>query len=389
VRVLLLAPNLPPHLGGVEAYVYGLTRGLTGAGCDVHVLTAGSERSSTAEAAAVVHRIPHRWTLSNTPVDSRWRRWFRELVADLRPDVVNAHTPVPFLADVAAWHRRCPPLVITYHATSLLKADRLANVGVRSYLALERFSLNRAQALIGASPLVTAALQARGVRPPVHTVGNSVWVDEGTMAGPLPVCPRKPSFELVFVAALDRTHRWKGLRHILEAMRLDAEAPGGGRPMHLTVVGDGDDRTASESWVREHGVVPRVSFTGALHGADKDRVIARADALLSYPNTSNDAFPTVFLEAWAQGTAVVTSSVEPMTSILEDDVTAVLAPPAAPAKLLARLRALEGSPQVLGELAANGRALLLRDHSWAKNTAKTLAVLRAASSGVAAGPPAR
>ena len=38
-----------------------------------------------------------------------------------RPDVINAHTPVPFMVDMVTWAAGRLPVVITYHAATLLK----------------------------------------------------------------------------------------------------------------------------------------------------------------------------------------------------------------------------------------------------------------------------
>ena len=68
-----------------------------------------------------------RWArVSNTPVNPLWPWYLGRAMADNRIDVVNAHTPVPFMAEAAALASKHRPLVVTYHAGSMVKGETLA-----------------------------------------------------------------------------------------------------------------------------------------------------------------------------------------------------------------------------------------------------------------------
>jgi glycosyltransferase involved in cell wall biosynthesis len=61
-----------------------------------------------------------------------------------------------------------------------------------------------------------------------------------------------------------------------------------------------------------------VKFVGAKFGKDKYNFLRKAKILVTYPKTSNDAFPTVFLEAWANLVPIISSNIGPIPHIIEE-----------------------------------------------------------------------
>lgn len=363
LRVMLLSPYYPPHLGGVQAYVRGLAHELTTLDCDVVVVTSGERRISEWDGPVRVERMATMATAYNTPVDPRWPVTVRSLIRQHRPDVLNAHTPVPFLVDVAAWVRGRLPLAVTYHAVSLRKlANPVFNALATAYTAAENVTLNRSALVITVSEPVTEALEARRLRPPISLVPNSVRVGSNPFRRP------RGGEGLVFISSLDRSHDWKGLGYLLEAVGLLGREPS---PPRLTVVGDGSEMHRFRETARRVGADHLVDFVGARFGPDKDAVLSRADLLVAYPDTSNDAFPTVFLEAWNNGVPVVTADLPPMPAILRPDHDAVLVAPADPVALAQSLRRVMADAPLRERLARNGFRRLQERHDWRVNARVT------------------
>ncbi|GAA5009954.1 hypothetical protein GCM10025734_53440 [Kitasatospora paranensis] len=158
----------------------------------VVLTTSGGLRTRVGtEDGVLVVRLGTWLRLSNTPLSPLWplqlRRWLRRTGAE----VVNAHSPVPGLADLAvavAGRRRT---VLTYHAGSMHKgepgsgaADRL--IGLYERHVLPRV-LRRARHLVAVSPVSLAA-----GRP--HAVEISPGVDlERFTPGHPPRSGRAPS----------------------------------------------------------------------------------------------------------------------------------------------------------------------------------------------------
>ena len=62
-----------------------------------------------------VYRLPAQVTLSRTPLALSWPRRVAAITHDEQAALINAHAPVPGLADAAAMTKGRRPFVLTYH----------------------------------------------------------------------------------------------------------------------------------------------------------------------------------------------------------------------------------------------------------------------------------
>jgi glycosyltransferase involved in cell wall biosynthesis len=368
MKVLIATPYFWPQVGGMESYARYLAQGLREAGCEV-VVVCGDRgvRQPTREEVDghPVWRLPVWRVVSNTPVNLAWWRYLRTVIRAERPDVINAHTPVPFMVDMVTWAAGRVPVVVTYHAATLLKpGSALMTALIRGYLALQFLTLARARAVIAVSHYVRERL--RPWQGKTTVVPNAVTAigDARDTAGA----------GLVFVSNLAPTHRWKGLDLVLDALAILQRD---GLEMSLTVIGDGADRPRYEQRVRELALSDQVRFTGTLVEGDRDALVRAAAAMVLYPTTANDAFPTVMLEAWAQGVTVIAAASGPLPSLVDEGVTGLLVAPGNPNALAQALRDALADPARLLALGEAGRQLVSREYTWPTQAARTLAVLRA------------
>lgn len=365
MKVLIATPYFWPRVGGMENYARSLAFGLAEAGWEVAVVCgdhAVQRPVRTEVDNLTVWRLPIWKVVSNTPVNPAWSWWLRRIIRLERPDVINTHTPVPFMADVITWAAGRRPVVVTYHAATLFKPGSIAmSLITRGYLAVQWLTLSRARAIIATSAYVSEQLPRW--RNKTTVVTNAV-----TEVGARRTAP---GAGLVFVNNLEPTHRWKGLELLLEALAvLKREAAGIG----LTVVGDGADRPRYEQYARELGLDGMVRFAGMRRGPERDLLIRQAAALVLYPTTANDAFPTVLLEAWAQGTAVVAAAIGALPSLVHDGVTGILVEPNNADALADRLREAMTDPGNLAVLGEAGRQLVSREYTWPEQVRRTRTV---------------
>jgi glycosyltransferase involved in cell wall biosynthesis len=117
MKVVMVAPHFHPLVGGVEVYTMNIAGQLRDLGWQVVVVTTGKQQGVAIPGlpGIKVHRLAPVLTFSNTPVGYGWRRELRRIYESEQPDVINAHTPVPYLADVAQRASRSIPFVLTYH----------------------------------------------------------------------------------------------------------------------------------------------------------------------------------------------------------------------------------------------------------------------------------
>jgi rhamnosyl/mannosyltransferase len=261
------------------------------------------------------------------------------------------------------------PVVVTYHAATLFKpGSALMTAVITSYLAVQRLTLARAKVIIAVSPYVRDRLsrwQGKTVIVP-NAVTDVAAARETAGTG------------LAFVSNLEPTHSWKGLDLLLDALAI---LKGDGLAVSLTVIGDGADRPRYEQRVQALNLSEQVRFTGKLVGSERDALVRRAAAVVLYPTTANDAFPTVMLEAWAQGAAVIAAASGPLPSLVDDGVTGVLVDPANPTALAHAVRAGLADEAHLLALGEAGRQLVLREYTWPLQAERTRAVLQAVVDG--------
>lgn len=366
MKVLLAAPYYHPRTGGLETYVRHLARGLHDAGHDVVVVCGDHVPRVVREHVdgLPVYRLPIWRTVSHTPIDPRWPWWLRRIIAAERPDVVNAHAPVVFMVDAVTLAAGRRPVVVTWHAATLEKpaAPVLAAV-TRAYAAVQGLTFRRADRIVAVSPYVRERLGrwAGKTRVVANAVPGVAGPREGAGDG------------LAFVASLRAAHAWKGLDLLLDALAVHRIKHG--HCPALTVMGDGDDRPRYERRVAELGLASSVRFAGHVPPPERDRLLRGARALVAYPYTANDAFPTVFLDAWAQGVPVVAAAIGPIPSLVEDGGTGLLVPPGDPAALAAALHRIHSDPDLARDLGETGRRLVAREYTWPTQVRRMEAVL--------------
>jgi glycosyltransferase involved in cell wall biosynthesis len=116
--------------------------------------------------------------------------------------------------------------------------------------------------------------------------------------------------------------------------------------------------------VRELGLGGLVSFEGKLVGTERNAQMRRALALVHYPTTANDAFPTIMLEAWALGLPVIAAAIGPMPSLISDGQTGRLVAPNDAKTLAAAMTSALSEPAALRAMGRRGRKLVEKEYNW-------------------------
>jgi glycosyltransferase involved in cell wall biosynthesis len=337
-HVAVVTPRFPPDAGGVEEYAAWVAETLHRAGHRVTVITTGRPGTTT-------HQVRHRgipvvrlrsWlTLSNTPVNPLWWWQLRRLLTRLDVDVVNAHAPVPGLADVAAFTSPVP-VVLTYHSGSLVKAGphERSNPVDPLLRAYERHVLPRVFArcreLIAVSPVSLAHATGRA-----HVIPPGVDTDLFSPTGE----PRQR--RVLYVGRVERTSRWKGLQVLVDALtRLRELAP----DVRLEIVGDGDDVAPLQKRAADLGVGDLIDWHGRVAHDDLPAYYRRVGVTVLPSLTESESFGMALAEAVACGCPVVGSAVGGIPFVVRDGEDGRLVPPGDPVALAEALAAVLDDP---------------------------------------------
>jgi rhamnosyl/mannosyltransferase len=358
-KVMFVTPYFAPKIGGLENYALQLAKNLKTAGFDIVVVTTDHEGTGKHEEIVEglrVIRLPIMRTVSNTPFHPLWLFQLKKIIRDEQPSLINAHAPVPGLADMAVRAAGKVPTVLTYHAATLCKEGSLAmKVLTNVVQRVQKRTFRRATRLIAVSGYVKENLP-KDVQPKTKVVHNAINIAD------IPTDPvTRRSKRLIFVGSLDRSHAWKGLDEILQATRmLRKKQP----KVELHILGDGDGRSMYEAKAEKLGIQDQVIFHGFVQGADKYRLIQSAAALVAYPTTANDAFPTVFPEAWACKTPIVAANIGAITSLINDSQDGILVEANQPRVLANALAKALANPRALRKMADAGYTRVSESLTW-------------------------
>ena len=348
-KLLLATPYYASKVGGLENYAHHIARQLIKRGWEVCAVTTNHEGNTYAEDVVDgvrVYRLPASFKLSNTSVGFSWPKDIRAIIATEHPDVINVHTPVPGIADAASRAAGSVPVVVTYHAATLYKhRDFIFNTIIFAYRFIERFMLNKARGIIAVSPYHKDYLSKR-VKRKMYIIENAIPASELQAE-----TTAKKANRLFFINNLSKAHAWKGLDLILEAIAIYARQ---GNDIELDVVGDGDYADHYKRRAEELHIAHLVKFHGEQRGAGKYTPLRQATALVSYPTTANDAFPTIVLEAWANRTPVILANIGALPHIVHDGTDGLLAKAHDPAALAAVFAKLLPDTKLQAELIEAG-----------------------------------
>ena len=361
MKLVMVTPYFFPKIGGLEKYAYSFAKSLQKHfGWEIVIITSNhlSKKDEVVmEKGIKVYRLSPLFKLSNTPINPFWYWKIKKILKQEKPDCINAHTPVPFIADVAALAAGNIPLLVTYHAFTLEKYNATGfNLLIKCYKVLEFALFQKAKKIIVPSKPVKSAIPAIFSKK-VVVINNSVS-SEDVVIRKANKKQKNPS--IVFVSNLDKTHEWKGLQDVLLAVKMYKEKTK--KDITLYVIGDGDNKKSYEQIAKDYGLTKTVQFVGRKIGKEKDAILAKATAGVIYPKSSNDGFPTVILEYWAQSLPVIAANILPINEILTDKKNALLVQPQNPSALAESIKKTITNTTLLKKIATGGYKELLAHH---------------------------
>lgn len=375
--VAFVTAYYPPKVGGVENYVARLAAAVAAQeDMDAVVLTtraSGLRTVAREQDGVFVVRLGAWLRVSNTPLSPLWplqvRRWLRRTGAR----IVNAHAPVPGLADVAmavAGPRR--RRVLTYHAGTMLKQGPGSGLANRLIAGYERrvlpWILRRADVAVPVGP---SSLAAR--RPDAVLITPGVDVERFVPGPPASTRPR----DLVYVGRLDRTSAWKGVDVLIRALAQLTDLP----RTRLRLIGEGDALPGYLELARGLGVAERVEAVGVLRGADLVEAMGRAAAMVLPSVSDAECAGTVLMEGMACATPVVASDVGSLAYVVGDGEAGLIVPPGDAAALAAACRRVLTDGALADRLGAAGRRRAEERFAWPLLTARYLEMFRSLAQG--------
>lgn len=352
MKILQTPPRFYPYIGGVENYVYYLSKELVKRGHEVKVVCANEAGGSADMDGVKVERLSYPGKIANTNVTPALP--FHLLKEDF--DIVHTHLPTPWSADwsaiVSAIKRR--PMVLTYHND--IVGSGLAGHIAKIYNATAlKFLLKRAKRIIVCRSKYEVFSPLKEYKEKIIVVPIGVDTEE--------FCPSDTgtSNVLFFLSVLDEFHEFKGLDYLLDAMVLVKEEIPDAR---LRIGGGGKLLEYYKKKAVSMGLED-VEFLGAVPYEETGKYYNDSAAFI-LPSISGklESFGIVLLEAMACGKPVVTTDVVGIAEEIKEAGAGVVVK-TKDSKALANVivRLLQDEKGAI-EMGKNGRELVEEKYRW-------------------------
>jgi glycosyltransferase involved in cell wall biosynthesis len=354
-KIMIVTPYFPPKIGGVENYAYNIAQGLREKfGWDIVIVTSSNNKQVQNHdiEGLKVYTLPALFTFSNTPINPFWYFQLKEIIKKERPGLINAHSPVPFLSDMAALAAGKIPFILTYHAPSMKKGSLLLDLIIRSY---EHFGLNRlknkSSKIICCSEFVRRTMFNNNSKSLVISPAVDLKVFK-----PDPKV-KKELNTILFIARHSKLYKIKGLYSLTEAIK---PLPG----VKLKVIGE--KRSLKN---------PQITFLGIMTHPEIYKEMQKA-AVLALPSSSNtEGFGMVLIEAMACKTAVIGTNGGGIPEIISDGKDGFLVPPNNVKALREAIQKVVGHKKLITQMGENGYQKVKQKFIWEEKVSETEKVM--------------
>jgi glycosyltransferase involved in cell wall biosynthesis len=378
MKIMIIAPYFYPKVGGLENYALHITKGLRKQGHDIVVVTSNHENKTygTEKAQGLrIIRLPMLLKLSNTPIHPLWYFQLKKIIKQEKPDLINAHTPVPFMADMAARAKGKTPFVLTYH-NDLVKERGLGKYLAKLfYVMFINHTLNVSDRIVATSSYyVQASAYLARYKDKVRVVSPGIDPELfNTQVDPLWLRKKFPDKKIVlFAGSMDKTHSHKGVDILIDAVAaLQTKVPS----IQLVAVGKGDDIARYKALAHKAGFKHEVYFPGFVSDKALARYMAGSDVFVLPSTTEAEGFGMVLIEAGACGTAVIGSTVGGIPFAVKENVTGELFKTGSAtelSKVLLRILTHPSRMQAYGKAGAKHA----KEYAWKAKVQDTDAVFR-------------
>jgi glycosyltransferase involved in cell wall biosynthesis len=347
-----------PFIGGVENYVYYLSKELVKLGHDITVICANEPVSKKQEAidGIEIKRLSYFGKIANTNITPQ----LPFALSKEEFDVIHTHVPTPWSADwsnvISKFKKK--PLVVTYHNDII--GDGIANyiAGFYNSTALKSL-LGKADKIIITQPNYMYSSPYLGnYKDKIEVIPNGVDVDKFK-----PINIKKEENSIFFLSLLDEFHKYKGLDYLLNALKivkLEIE------DVKLIVGGKGKLLDYYRSMVNEMGLGDNVEFHGFIPDEKIVEYYSKCSVfILPSISSKQEGFGIVALEALACETPVISTEIVGVAADVKESNSGIIVPPKDVDKLADAILKILSNKESSFKMGINGRKLVEEKYTWA------------------------
>lgn len=360
MKLMIVAPYFYPKIGGMENFAYNISKGLKEEyGWEVVVVTSNHVEKKYIEEemdGLKIYRLPSWFKISNTPINPLWYFQIKKIMKKEKPDVINAHTPVPYISDISAMVYGDFPFILTYHTGSMmLKGNLLIDFLIKFYEStVLKITLNKAEKIICSSDYVKLDFLKEYTD---KTITITPGVDINRFK------PRISNSKniILFVGSLRKSDKYKGLEYLLSAVSMIKINC---KNTMLTVVGGGDNIMYYKKLCKKLKIERNVEFKDELHGNGLVKQYQKTNVLV-LPSLS-ESFGMVLLEAMACKKPVIGTNIGGIPNVIDNGENGLLVPPKNPKALAEAIIKILRNPKLAQKMGENGYEKVKENFTWEK-----------------------
>jgi glycosyltransferase involved in cell wall biosynthesis len=359
MKILQTPVRFYPFTGGVENYVYYLSRELVKSGNQVKVVCANEPdiESKQRVEGIEVERLPYMGKIANTNITTG----LPGALSDGDYDIIHTHIPTPWSADWSAFYSNSKkkPLVVTYHNDII--GQGLASLVARIYNSVGlNYVLKTAAKIIITQPgYLQSSSHLAKYQDKIEVIPNGVDVEKFQ---PIQASDNEDKSTIFFLSVLDEFHKYKGLDYLLEALKIvKNNVP----DVKLIVGGKGVLLDHHQEMAASLGLKDNVEFAGFIPDEEIADYYSQASVFV-LPSISSlqEGFGIVALEALACQTPVVTTDIVGVAHDLKQIKGGIVIPPRDTHKLADAITQILSDAQMQKEMGQRGRKLVQEKYTW-------------------------
>lgn len=359
MKIIQTPPRFYPYIGGVENYVYYLSKELAKLGHKVKIICANEPAIGDSIIDNIeVKRLKYIGKVANTNITLDLPKTV--LTEDF--DLIHTHLPTPWSADISAIISlfKNKPLFLTYH-------NDIPGIGINKFIAnfynftALKFLLKRAHRIfithknyLKTSPFLKQFLNKIVVTPP--------GIDLEKFR-PLNL-PKKDDNIIFFLSKLDKFHLYKGLEYLL--LSIKKVIPN--LSLKLYIGGEGELSDYYKKFVKENDLENAVIFLGFLKEEELLKYYNLCDVFV-LPSISavQEGFGLVALEAMACKKPVIVTELIGVAEDIRQENAGIVVKPKNVDELSDALKLLFSNKKEMESRGENAYGLVNAKYTWQKN----------------------
>lgn len=370
MKIMIVAPYFYPKIGGMENYAYNIGKGLKEKyGWEVVVVTSNHEERKYKEEqmdGMKIYRFPRWFKVSNTPINPLWLFSIHKIIKEERSEIINVHSPVPFISDITSLVAGNIPLITTYHSGSMIKPSSIWNPLIFLYeLLFLPVIFRKSQKIICYSP----DFMRRNLKKYKAKVN---YIPPGVDTKVFKLSKKRSTNDVLFVGRIEKNSDWKGISYLFEAIsKVKKISP----DINLRLVGPGDRVDYFKMYAQKLGINKNVKFVGSKINNELILEYQSSKVIVLPSITESESFGMVLIEAMACKKPVIGSNVGGIPYVIDNEQNGLLVPPKDPQALADAIIKILTNPQLAKKMGENGYKNVKENFIWDKQIEKTKKII--------------